>query len=558
MPEKASHKELLAFAAILLAAVALRAWNLPGQSFTMDELYDLRLARCDASEIICAADGFPPLYAMLLRGWLAVFPWDMAARWLSVVFGLCSIFFVWRLGRRIGGGATGLWSAAILAVMPIHVFYSQEARAYGLYFLWAAAALWAFFRARDAGPHPSPLPLGEGRVREGDWAVFAMTCLGGLYTHYHFAVLVLILGVLWVAGGASGTIRRMVVAGGGRREAEDAEGAFSVTPSPPHLPPATRFSLLAFAAVAVGALPLLALVGPDLALQVGYPGQTGFGAAQLGYTYFSCLSGFTLGPSIRDLQTLPAGEAIRESLPWLIAIGLGAAPLAYWGLVRLRENRRLAEWLVLLVAGVVVVGVLGNLAHVGYKVRYVVWVAIPLVVLLGAGCGSCQLSVLSCRSSVVGRACKARRLLPTANWQLTTAKAILAAVFAAALYNRHHVDRYRNEDAAGVAAYLHGGPDGNKPVFVISFYMADPVAYYLGEGWDVQYLPDVEAGGDDPSESLAKIDRGVPAGAGYWLVYSRPFHGDPKGTLKGRLTQRDQLRLEASFAGMELYWGQRD
>ena len=101
----------------------------------------------------------------------------MAARWLSVLAGLGSIFFVWRLARRVGGTATGLWAAAILAAAPIHIFFSQEARAYGLYFFWAAAALWAFFRAGESN-------------RGGDWAMFAVACLGGLYTHYYFAVLV--------------------------------------------------------------------------------------------------------------------------------------------------------------------------------------------------------------------------------------------------------------------------------------------------------------------------------------------------------------------------------
>ena len=101
-------------------------------------------------------------------------------------------------------------------------------------------------------------------------------------------------------------------------------------------------------------------------------------------------------------------------------------------------------------------------------------------------------------------------------------------------------------------------PRRNQPVFAISFYLADPVAYYLGEGWDVQPLPDVHAGGDDPSEALGPIDTGVSTGTGYWLVYSRPFHGDPKGTLKDLLTERDDLRLEATFAGIELYRGQRN
>jgi hypothetical protein len=202
---------------------------------------------------------------------------------------------------------------------------------------------------------------------------------------------------------------------------------------------------------------------------------------------------------------------------------------------------------------------------VGYKVRYVVWVTIPLVLLLGAGAARGRTPRSPLQSRLVG-----------------PAVVLLVFLFAVAIYNRHYVDRYRNEDAAGVASYLRMREEGTgpicakppsgrsgklelspfpapaiMPVFVISFYMADPVGYYLGDGWDVQFLPDVEADGDDPSEAMAPIDRGVRAGAGYWLVYSRPFHGDPKGTLLARLTQRDHLRLEATFTGIELYRGER-
>ncbi len=509
MPEPTSRNEKLAFLAILAAVLALRAWGLDGLSFTRDELYDLSLARCNVSEIIHRADGFPPLYALTLHGWLAVFGSDAAARWLSVVCGLGAIPLVRRLARQVGGAATGLWAAAILAVAPIHVYFSQETRAYGLYFFWAAASLWALVRARRSN-------------RGGDWAMFAVACLGGLYTHYYFAILVVTLAVLLLAR-RWGDKRK---AESGKRNDRGQSSAFRIQLS------AFSRPLAAFLAVVLGSLPLLDLIGPDLALQVGYPGQTGFGAAQWGYTYFSFLSGFTLGPSMRDLHTLSAGNAVRQSLPWLAVLGLVAVPLAYCGLVRLRESRQLADWLVLLIAPVMVVGALGVVAHVGYKVSYVVWATIPLILILAAGCSK-----------------RNHRIFSAFRFPLS---ALLFAVFCVALYNRHYVDRYRNEDAAGVAAYLRSQPNTHKPVFAMSFYIADPVRYYLGEGWDVKPLPNAQAGGDEPGIAVRPIDCGVPAGAGYWLVYSRPFHGDPKGTFLALLVERDHLRLMATFAGIAL------
>ena len=266
--------------------VALRAWSLAGQSFTRDELYDLT-ARCNFSEIVHRADGFPPLYALTLHGWLGVFGVDIAARWLLVLVGLGSIASSWRLARRVGGMATGLWAAAILAAAPIHVYFSQETRAYGLYFFWAAATLWAFFRAGRATAAAigrcSPPPASVGSTRTTtlpSWSGCSPSCC------WH---------------------RRGGKAESGRWKAGGECPAFSVQLS----------AVPAFAAVTLGSLPLLDLLGPDLRLQAGYPGQTGFGVAQWGYTYFSFLSGFTLGPSMRDLHALwPATPPGNRSPGW--------------------------------------------------------------------------------------------------------------------------------------------------------------------------------------------------------------------------------------------------
>ena len=74
-------------------------------------------------------------------------------------------------GRELVGRRTGLAVAAIVAVNPMLVWYSQDARAYALLVLLTTAALLFFIRARRSG---SARDL-------GCWAVFSALALA---THY--------------------------------------------------------------------------------------------------------------------------------------------------------------------------------------------------------------------------------------------------------------------------------------------------------------------------------------------------------------------------------------
>ena len=54
---------------------------------------------------------------------------------------------------------------------------------------------------------------------------------------------------------------------------------------------------------------------------------------------------------------------------------------------------------------------------------------------------------------------------------------------------------------------------------------------------------------------MADIKRMVAPGQTFWLVYSRPFDGDPGGRLREALKSVAGLRLRDSVPGVELYEG---
>jgi hypothetical protein len=88
------------------------------------------------------------------------------------------------IGGELAGRRAAVLAAALVAVNPLFVWYSQEARAYALFTLMAALAMLCFLRA-------------ERQPTRANMAAFALTGALALLTHY-FAVFLLIPMVLWL------------------------------------------------------------------------------------------------------------------------------------------------------------------------------------------------------------------------------------------------------------------------------------------------------------------------------------------------------------------------
>ncbi len=81
-------------------------------------------------------DGHPPLFYVLLHGWMQVFgEGDFAVRALPGVFGLLALPLAFIIGRRRGGMVLAWLTTAVVAVSPFAVRYSDEARMYSLVML---------------------------------------------------------------------------------------------------------------------------------------------------------------------------------------------------------------------------------------------------------------------------------------------------------------------------------------------------------------------------------------------------------------------------------------
>ncbi len=185
-------------AAFTLLAAALRLSTLGLQSFWYDEAFTpvhvLHASLWATLRAVVHTENTPPLWYVLAWADSRVLgTGEVALRLPSALAGIATVPVAWAIGREIEGpparrvrqtrGAAAL-CAALVAVNPLFVWYSQEARAYGLFVLTAALAMLCFLRAER-----------EPTARR--MAAFALTGSLALLTHY-FAVFLLIGMALWL------------------------------------------------------------------------------------------------------------------------------------------------------------------------------------------------------------------------------------------------------------------------------------------------------------------------------------------------------------------------
>ena len=475
------RESLLSLALILGVSLVLRWCYSHGQSITFDECYEIQLAQESIPHILAKGDGFPPLYAILLRIWQTVFGTD-SARAFSMVLGAVCCAAIYQLGRIVDGHRTGLWSAATLAVLPIHLFYSSEARAYSLLFVIATLAL-------------SCIILAIQSQRKRYWFAFALLATLGLHTHYLFALFVAVT---------------MTV-------------AFFQMPGKRWYPIAAAVSIWAMIA------PLVLLWAPaDFRMQSAWAYRVNFGIAELAYTYGSFLTGYTLGPSLRALHGMPLSTAFQQVFPWAMLISTALYLIARNASRRVPSCGQSIPLFFAIALAPVGMGILCNLADVGYQVRYSIWAVIPCVV--GIGFATSQ-------------------AIERPLGKLGTA--LLAICFAAAILNRLYVDDYRNADLDSVAEYVSTQP--TAPILVISGYMAEPLRLYFADEQDIVGIPMSSNFGDRSKELNAVLDKLADDAAKFILVYTREFHEDPDGTLLQQLRERASIHPVREFAGVKLY-----
>lgn len=152
-------RDALVLPAILAIAAALRFHRIGEESLWTDEVHSLLLARMPVAELIRAAreDVHPPLYFLLLRAWIALFGESaVALRSMSAIVSVLTILPLHSLARKLSGSRAALFSCALFAISPYHLWYAQEARMYALLAFLETLLLFGAWRATDRADARTP------------------------------------------------------------------------------------------------------------------------------------------------------------------------------------------------------------------------------------------------------------------------------------------------------------------------------------------------------------------------------------------------------------------
>jgi mannosyltransferase len=139
----------LVLVAAMAASAYLRTRFISGQ-FWMDEAITTGIASHSVSAIpgILRHDGNPPLYYVLLHGWISLFGGsESATHALSLLFGLLSVPVGMWAGWTLFGRRAGLIAAVLFAFNAWLTDYAQETRMYELMALLGIVATVSFIHA---------------------------------------------------------------------------------------------------------------------------------------------------------------------------------------------------------------------------------------------------------------------------------------------------------------------------------------------------------------------------------------------------------------------------
>jgi mannosyltransferase len=146
------RRVLRALIALVALAAGVRLWRIGHQSFWLDETFTAMLVDRDLWGMLKGVretESTPHLYYLLAWAWSRVFgDGEAALRSMSALFGIATVPVAYAAARELFSHRAALIGAALVAVNPWLVWYSQEARAYSLFVLLATASL-LFFLRRD-------------------------------------------------------------------------------------------------------------------------------------------------------------------------------------------------------------------------------------------------------------------------------------------------------------------------------------------------------------------------------------------------------------------------
>lgn len=337
-------------AGLLLLGAILRFATLDLQSYRYDEAVTvgrvLHPSLFDTLAAVPRSESTPPLYYALAWLWSRAFGTGEAGlRSLSALAGTASIAVVYLGARALPlPRRAGLIAAAIVAVNPVLIWFSQDARAYALVLLFTALSFLFFARARRS-------------YSKRDLGWWAATSSLALLTHYFAAFVVVPEAVLLLSS-------RFLPLSGKKRELSGGERRRVI--------------------VAIGAVIATGVLLLPIALRQSGNAHAGWIAEQPISERLERTGAKLVGEDNGDEHGARQPGPIPLGIP--VALALAALALLLWR-GGMEERRSGAIAAIVGAAGVALPLLLGAFGADYLDGRNLLPVFVPLIVLLGAGFG---------------------------------------------------------------------------------------------------------------------------------------------------------------------------
>lgn len=145
-----SKKEKIFLVVVILAAFAIRlAAILKYGDFWDDEMFSVVYSQKPWLDSIhfWLWETNPPLHMLCLKLWFYIFPLtEFWARIPSLIFGILSVWLVFKLSFKIFGKRTAWLAALFFALLPYHIYISATARVYSLLVFLALCSMYYFHK----------------------------------------------------------------------------------------------------------------------------------------------------------------------------------------------------------------------------------------------------------------------------------------------------------------------------------------------------------------------------------------------------------------------------
>ncbi len=197
-PDLNPWSEALLFAAIILIALALRLHNIERDPLWYDEVSMANLCSDFTLDVFINVVPAPPVYCVFLKYWLLLSHAEWWIRLHAIIMGTMTVGIGFAVGRHLAGARGAVLSGFALAIAPILVFYSRDAKFYSWVTCLGLLVMYSAIRSTSAR-------------RPRWWLVaYVVSVVVLLHTHQLSAFFMVAINIAFVAvyvRGAAGLVR---------------------------------------------------------------------------------------------------------------------------------------------------------------------------------------------------------------------------------------------------------------------------------------------------------------------------------------------------------------